>query len=122
MSEETIEDKVEDIVEAVTDKEKVNQLYAMVTKIAEDVNLLKKAKPIKEIFDENDLDEKDFDVNKDGVLDENEKALYRAYEKSNLRIIDYAEKSVERHSRNSLWSNVILGSIFLLQLILSFVN
>lgn len=120
--ESELEEHVNDIVDVVTNKDKVDQLYDVVMKLVEDVKLIKEVKPIEEIVSENSLKERDFDVNKDGIIDSNEKALYDSYTKSNLRIIEYSEKTVKMQAKNALWSNIILGAIFLLQLILTLVK
>lgn len=98
--------------------ETIDSLVKTVSKLADDIELIKKRKPMAEIVEECDLERKDFDVNKDDIIDPNEEALYQKYESSNRRIIEYAEKSVVKSNRTALISNIILGIVFLVQQIL----
>ena len=90
--------------------------------IVENINPDEKAEEFGEVLEDKSLVELDFDINKDGVLDEKERDLYKLYKESNKNIIAYAKSTVKYNSRNSLASNIILGVIFLVQAILFFMK
>jgi len=119
---ETPEVKIDEIIEdAVKTVTAVDEIVEKVMDLTEKVKILEDEKTIVDVIEDNVLEEEDFDVNKDGILDSNELNLMKTYQKSTKEVMDFAQKTVAKNSRNALISNIIFGVVFLVQLILNLV-